>query len=219
MSLIVKESEKTRIPNLEDGVYSAVSSMIIDLGIQRNERFDKDQRKFLMVWEIVGETITIGEEVLPRIISKEYTYSLGEKSNLKKDLEAWRGQAFTEEELKGFNLLNVLNKGCQLQIINKENNGTTYNNIAGIMALAKGMKIEPLEKTTVFDTEEPETWEAFDNLPLWIQEKIKKAINLSETGLDDYITEYEKAKKEAEDAAEVKTNEDIIKNDDDDLPF
>lgn len=219
MSLIVKESEKTRIPNLEDGVYSAVSSMIIDLGIQRNERFDKDQRKFLMVWEIVGETITIGEEVLPRIISKEYTYSLGEKSNLKKDLEAWRGQAFTEEELKGFNLLNVLNKGCQLQIINKENNGTTYNNIAGIMALAKGMKIEPLEKTTVFDTEEPETWEAFDNLPSWIQEKIKKAINLSETGLDDYITEYEKAKKEAEDAAEVETNKDVIKNDDDDLPF
>ena len=218
MSLIVKESEKTRIPNLEDGVYSAVSSMIIDLGVQRNERFDKDQRKFLMVWEIVGETITIGEEVLPRIISKEYTYSLGEKSNLKKDLEAWRGQAFTEEELKGFNLLNVLNKGCQLQIINKENNGTTYNNIAGIMALAKGMKIESLEKTTVFDTEEPETWEAFDNLPSWIQEKIKKAINLSETGLDDYITEYEKAKKEAEDAAE-ETNEDVIKNDDDDLPF
>ena len=65
MSLIVKESEKTSIPNLEDGVYTAISSMIIDLGLQRNERFDKDQRKFLMIWESVGETILIGEDVLP----------------------------------------------------------------------------------------------------------------------------------------------------------
>jgi len=154
MSLIVKENEKTSIPNLADGVYTAISSMIIDLGLQRNEKFDKDQRKFLMVWEIIGETITIGEETLPRIMSKEYSYSLGEKSNLKKDLEAWRGQAFTEEELKGFNLLNVINRGCQLQIINKESNGKTYNNIAGIMALAKGMQVEPLIKTTIFDTED-----------------------------------------------------------------
>ena len=212
MSLVVKESEKSSIPNLEDGVYTAISSMIIDLGLQRNERFDKDQRKFLMIWEIVGETITIGEDVLPRIINKEYSYSLGEKSNLKKDLESWRGQAFTEEELKGFNLLNVLNKGCQLQIINKENNGKTYNNIAGIMALAKGMQVEPLVKTTVFDTEEPETWGAYDNLPSWIQERIKKAINLVETGLADYISEYEKAKENVED------NTKIIEEDDD-LPF
>ena len=212
MSLVVKESEKTSIPNLEDGVYTAISSMIIDLGLQRNERFDKDQRKFLMIWEIVGETITIGEDILPRIINKEYSYSLGEKSNLKKDLESWRGQAFTEEEFKGFNLLNVLNKGCQLQIINKENNGKTYNNIAGIMALAKGMQVEPLVKTTVFDTEEPETWGAYDNLPSWIQERIKKAINLVETGLADYISEYEKAKENVED------NTKIIEEDDD-LPF
>ncbi len=213
MSLVVKESEKTSIPNLEDGVYTAISSMIIDLGLQRNERFDKDQRKFLMIWEIVGETITIGEDVLPRIINKEYSYSLGEKSNLKKDLEAWRGQAFTEEELKGFNLLNVLNKGCQLQIINKESNGKTYNNIAGIMALAKGMQVTPLDKTTVFDTEDPETWGAYDKLPSWIQERIKKAINLVETGLADYISEYEKARESAEDNAEV------MKAEEDDLPF
>jgi len=215
MSLIVKENEKTSIPNLADGVYTAISSMIIDLGLQRNEKFDKDQRKFLMVWEIIGETITIGEETLPRIMSKEYSYSLGEKSNLKKDLEAWRGQAFTEEELKGFNLLNVINRGCQLQIINKESNGKTYNNIAGIMALAKGMQVEPLIKTTIFDTEDKETWKAYDHLPVWIQEKIKRAINLEETGLAEYISKYEKAKEEK------KSEEDfeVMKNEEDELPF
>lgn len=208
MSLIAKENGGTSIPNLADGVYTAISSMIIDLGVQRNEKFDKDQRKFLMIWVVIGETITIGEDTKPRIISKEYSFSLGEKSNLRKDLEAWRGQSFTEEELQGFNIVNVLNKPCQLQIINKESNGKTFNNIAGIMALAKGMQVEPLEEIAVFDTEEPATWEVYNNLPQWIQERIKKGINLEDTGLKDYIEEYEEFKE--------KTNNEI---NDDDLPF
>ena len=54
---------------------------------------------------------------------------------------------------------------------------------------------------------------AYDKLPSWIQEKIKKAINLEETGLADYISEYEKAKKESNDNAEV------IQAEDDELPF
>ena len=215
MSLIAKDSGNISIPNLEDGVYTAVSSMIIDLGVQRNERFDKDQRKFMLIWNIVGETVDINGEILPRTISKEYTFSLNEKSNLRKDLEAWRGQAFTEEELQGFVLTNILNKGCQLQIINKENNGKTFNNIAGIMALAKGMTVEPLEKVTVFDIEEESTWNAYDIVPQWIKEKIKKAVNLEQLGFDKYISEYEANK---EGLGNIPSS-DTINNCDDDLPF
>ena len=32
------------------------------------------------------------------------------------------------------------------------------------MALAKGMQVEPLIKTTIFDTEDKETWKAITNL-------------------------------------------------------
>ena len=215
MSLIAKDSGNISIPNLEDGVYTAVSSMIIDLGVQRNERFDKDQRKFMLIWNIVGETIDINGEILPRTISKEYTFSLNEKSNLRKDLEAWRGQAFTEEELQGFVLTNILNKGCQLQIINKENNGKTFNNIAGIMALAKGMNVDPLDKITVFDIEEQSTWNEYDVIPQWIKEKIKKAVNLEELGFDKYISEYEVNKEKLGDIPSNNT----VNASDDDLPF
>jgi len=52
-------------------------------------------------------------------------------------------------------------------------------------------------------------------LPVWIQEKIKRAINLEETGLAEYISKYEKAKEEK------KSEEDfeVMKNEEDELPF
>ena len=214
MSMIAKESKGTSIPNLADGVYTAISSMMIDLGVQRNEKFDKDQRKFILIWNVVGEMVKIGEVEAPRTISKEYGFSLNEKSNLRKDLEAWRGRAFTEEELAAFYLSNIMNKGCQLQIINKESNGKSYNNIAGIMALAKGMDIEPLQETMIFDMEEPETWNYYHKVPGWIKEKIKKAINLVETGFNKYIEEYEKEHGEEE----IPSYDKVIESDDD-IPF
>lgn len=214
MSMIAKENGGTSIPNLSDGVYTAISSMLIDLGVQRNEKFDKDQRKFILIWNIVGEIVKIGDLEVPRTISKEYGFSLNEKSNLRKDLEAWRGQAFTEEELRGFYLSNILNKGCQLQIINKESNGKSYNNIAGIMALAKGMQEEQLEETLVFDMEEQESWNNYHKVPGWIKEKIKKAINLVETGFDKYVEEYEK-----EHGEEEIPSYDKVMDSKDDLPF
>lgn len=214
MSMIAKENGGTSIPNLADGVYTAISSMLIDLGVQRNEKFDKDQRKFILIWNIVGEIVKIGDLEVPRTISKEYGFSLNEKSNLRKDLEAWRGQAFTEEELRGFYLSNILNKGCQLQIINKESNGKSYNNIAGIMALAKGMQVEQLEETLVFDMEEQESWNNYHKVPGWIKEKIKKAINLIETGFNKYVEEYEK-----EHGEEEIPSYDKVMDSKDDLPF
>lgn len=214
MSMIAKENGGTSIPNLADGVYTAISSMLIDLGVQRNEKFDKDQRKFILIWNVVGETVKIGDLELPRTINKEYGFSLNEKSNLRKDLESWRGQAFTEEELRGFYLSNILNKGCQLQIINKESNGKQYNNIAGIMALAKGMTVEQLPETIIFDMEEQESWNNYHKIPGWIKEKIKKAINFEETGFDKYVEEYEK-----EHGEEEIPSYDKVMDSNDDLPF
>ena len=215
MSMIAKETTGVSIEKLENGVYTAVSSMIIDLGKQTSEKFGKTQRKFMMIWNIVGEEVEINGKKLPRTMSKEYGYSLGEKSNLRRDLQAWRGQSFTSEELQGFNLLKILNKPCQLQIIKEEKNGNTYNNISSIMALPKGMTIELLEKTSHFDIEDVETWKNWGKIPSWIQDKIKKADNYEESGLDKFVTEYEETIKEQEGKQEEQ-NEDIPS---DDLPF
>ena len=200
MSMIAKDGGNVSIEKLENGVYTAISSMIIDLGLQVSEKFDKTQRKMMILWNVLGEEVKINEEKLPRTMSKEYSFSLGEKSNLRKDLQAWRGKTFTQEELKGFNVLNVLNKACQLQIILEERNGKKYNNIASIMALPKGTQITPLEKTSHFDMENPETWKNWGEIPQWIQSKIKKAQNYESSGLEEFVKQYEEGLKEKEES-------------------
>lgn len=221
MSMIASDNGGQTIEKLENGVYTATSSAIIDLGLQRNEQFGKTQRKFMMIWDIIGEDVEINGEKQPRTISKEYSFSLHEKSALRKDLQAWRGKPFSDEELQGFNILTVLNKSCQLQIILEEKNNKRYNNIAGIMSLPKGTQITGLDNTYYFDMEEPETWENFIKIPNWIQEKIKKAENLESTGFDKYIKEYDEMIKEQQGKQEennASTNTEIIAPDDD-LPF
>ena len=219
MSMIASDNGGQTIEKLENGVYTAVSSAIIDLGLQRNEQFGKTQRRFMMIWNILGEDVEINGEKQPRTISKEYSFSLNEKSTLRKDLQAWRGKPFSEEELQGFNILAVLNKACQLQIILEEKNSKKYNNIAGIMSLPKGSSVQALENTYYFDMEDPETWENYCKIPNWIQDKIKKAENLESTGFDKYIKEYEEMLKEQDNKQEESnTNTEIIAPADD-LPF
>lgn len=216
MSMIAKDNGGVDIPKLEAGVYTAISTAIIDLGVQTNEKFDKAQRKFMLVWNIQGEEIEINGEKMPRQMSKEYSFSLHEKSGLRKDLQAWRGQAFTEEELKGFNLLNILNVPCQLQIILEEKNQKQYNNIAGIMSLPKGMNIDTSSNTTYhFDIENVETWGNWEKVTKWLQEKIKKATNYESSGLKKYVEEYEATTKEVAE----KENKQDMNIPDDDLPF
>lgn len=209
MGLIAKNESRVEIKKIEDGVYTAVSTMLIDLGIQQNDTFKKKQRKIMIVWEILGETIEIDGKELPRIISKEYTLSLGEKSTLRKDLQAWRGRAFSTDELEGFDLINILNVPCQIQIINVENNEKTYPNIAAIMAMPKGMTVEGTEETIYFNTYEPETWSAFSKIPKWIQDKIRKCENVSDNQLDLFIKQYDELI-ETEKEQKTETNKTLI---------
>ena len=223
MSMIVKSEGNSTIPQLEAGVYTGVASALIDLGLQENSMYKKTQRKVMIIWNIVGETITVNDEELPRVISKEYTMSLGEKSTLRKDLEAWRGKVFSADELEGFDLRNIINTACQLQINAQEKNGKTYTNIAAIMAIPKGTKIDTVDDTYIFDTYEPESWNNYDKIPSWIKEKIKKALNITETGLENYIKDYEEMKKEQEGKqAEImipEMSEEELKSIEDNLPF
>ena len=209
MGLIAKNESRVEIKKIEDGVYTAVSTMLIDLGIQQNDTFKKKQRKIMIVWEILGETIEIDGKELPRIISKEYTLSLGEKSTLRKDLQAWRGRAFSTDELEGFDLINILNVPCQIQIINVENNEKTYPNIAAIMAMPKGMTVEGTEETIYFNTYDPETWSAFSKIPKWIQDKIRKCENVSDNQLDLFIKQYDELI-ETEKEQKTETNKTLI---------
>lgn len=175
MSLKVSENGGgSNIPILEEGSYAAVCYMLVDLGLQYNERYGNSSRKVIIGWEIADEYVEVDGEQKPRVFSARYTASLNEKAILRRDLAAWRGKEFTEAELSEFNLCNIIGAPCLIQIIHKEgNNGKVYANLASIMKLPKGMPapkgtLEPL----VYDIDESPVADV-DKLPEWIAKTVK----------------------------------------------
>ena len=158
MGLMAMDGGGKDFEPISEGVHLAVCYGLYDLGTSYQEgAYPGDRHQVLVIWEIPGERINIDGQDLPRAISKRYTLSLGEKSNLRKDLTAWRGVAFTDEQLKGFDLKNVLGKSCQLQIIHKPNaQGYPRAKIAAIMALPKGTRGPA-------DTENPLAFYSFED--------------------------------------------------------
>jgi hypothetical protein len=132
------------------GTHAAVCVDVVDLGVVETNWQGKVTRKHKVsiVWQIDEDR----DDGKPFAVRKRYTLSLHEKAALRKDLESWRGRAFTEEELQGFDLENLLRIGCLLNIIHASKDGQTYSNVASIMKLPKGMQApEPRDYVRVCD--------------------------------------------------------------------
>lgn len=179
MAIIVSANEGQGYTPIEEGVYMALCYGLVDLGDVFSEQYNKCSPRFTILWELVGAgTIKLedGREI-NRSISKTYGKSLGPKSNLRKDLRAWRGREFTDEELAKFDMASILGVPCQIQIVNSTSNEKTYSNIAAIMNLPKGMpKPQPTQDILKWDFDEntldDEAWNA---LPNWLREQIMKS--------------------------------------------
>jgi hypothetical protein len=120
------------------GTHIARCVKIIDIGTQKGEYQGKVniRRQCIIGWELPNELMTEGEYAgKPFVVSRFYTSSLGEKANLRKDLENWRGKAFTEQELLGFEAKNILDKPCMLSIIHNDKGKAR---VSGVMAVPRG---------------------------------------------------------------------------------
>lgn len=168
------------------GVYVARCFSLIDMGTQISDGQygAKEQHKIRIGFEVFGEddlgvplTINMDGKEMPLTISKTYTLSLHEKAGLRKDLAAWRGRDFTEEEAKGFDISKLLNVYCMLNVTTSDNNGKTYTNIAGITPLPQALKAakpEPVHEVIAFDLDNPD-WDAFRGFHEKLQETIKQS--------------------------------------------
>lgn len=171
MSLIAK-NEGGDFVIVPAGAKVARCYRIIDLGTQWNERYGKNTKKILISWEFPNELMDDGK---PFAISGFYTNSLNEKANLRRDLESWRGRGFTEKEEEGFNIVNVLDKTCYLNVIHNVSGGKTYANISSIMPLPKEMSCpEAINPLVTFDMDNFDE-EVFKALPEGIQKMINNS--------------------------------------------
>ena len=135
----------------EPGTYAAICYRIIDLGTQYGEYqgVPNEKEQTLISFEL-NELMTTGDSAgKPFVVSKFYTTSLGKKANLRRDLESWRGRAFTDEELAGFDPKNILGKSCMLSLTMTDKGKIK---ISTISKLPKGMNAPAPVNPQVFFT-------------------------------------------------------------------
>jgi hypothetical protein len=179
MGLTASAKSETHFDPIPADTHQMVCYGVVDEGTQVSEYQGKQKKnyKIRIFWECPSERIDIekdGKTVnLPRVISKEYTLSLGEKANLRKDLVSWRGRDFTEQELEAFNLEDLIGANCLIQIVHKEKNGKIFANIASIAKLMKGMaRLNPESETIVYDMQRHGT-DVPKQTPDWVRKIIE----------------------------------------------
>jgi hypothetical protein len=162
-------------PKAPEGTHLARCCKVIDLGTQYSKKWDNHNHKIMLVWELPTELIPEGELAgEPFGVAQVYTLSLGEKANLRKDLEAWRGKAFSEEELAGFNIDKLLGQACYLGVTHNKTPDKVYVNVSSIMKLPKGVECpQAINEPISFDLDnfDSEIFESFsEGLRKWIAE-------------------------------------------------
>lgn len=156
------------------GTHIARCVRITDLGMQHGEYMGKPTRRsqILITWELPDEMIEIEGKEIPITTSRFYTNSLGEKANLRKDLESWRGRIFTEEELRKFDLENIVGKPCLLTIVAGENGKTKVASVSGLPK--NTICPDQINPSFTFWLDEFDE-EKFDSIPDGIKAIIKKS--------------------------------------------
>jgi hypothetical protein len=160
------------------GVHRAVCYRLVDLGTQQREYQGQTShaRQVMVSWELADEMMDDGK---PFVLSKFYTWSMSEKANLRKDLEAWRGRPFDAADFGPngkFKPANLIGAPCLLNVVQeRKTNGDIKAKIAGITPLAKGMEKPTPQNDSMFfslDEYKPAQMEH-------LSEKIRAMIQLS----------------------------------------
>lgn len=141
----------------------------------------KQLTKVRIGWELPTEKRVFDEAKgeQPLVISKEYTLSLNEKSNLRKMLASWRGKDFTEDEAKCFDITVLVGIPCMLNIIHKPKKTDPtqiFEEIGSISAMPKGVRPpEAINKNFVLSYDNFDE-EKFNSLPEFIKQKMQGSL-------------------------------------------
>ena len=169
------KNEGGEFETVPEGTHLATCYRVIDLGTQETsfEGQKSTKRQVMLSWELPKELMSDGR---PFTIHKTFTLSSSEKATLRKTLESWRGQKFTDEELGSFNIGVLIGKPALISIVHAPGkDGGTYANIASVTRIMKGMAAEALVNPPIhFDLENFDV-DAYGKLSDSLRAKISKS--------------------------------------------
>ncbi len=163
------------------GTHFAVCDQVVDLGKQRitSAMYGESVKHQVYIrWQIPAERVEWekdGEKQSgPAVIGKTYTLSLGDKANLRKDLQAWRGKPFSPDELRGFDISKLLGAPATITVTHTEKDGRTYANVASLGGIPKGLDKQHAEgELLLYDAD---NMGSFERLSKRMQERIQSQI-------------------------------------------
>lgn len=170
--------------------YIATCVLLADIGTH-TESFQggepKDVEKIFIGWELNA----CDSKGKPYQIGNTYNAYFTMNSTLRKVLQQWRGRAFTEEELKGFDIRNILGKSCGLGVIHNPTKDASkkYAKVGSIQALPAGVPpYEPATTPWTFSIHEYNQAD-FDRLPYWAKKNCKESYEYIQMVSDGRIIE------------------------------
>jgi len=143
----------------------------------------QDMNKILIGFELCNEKKEFTKEKGPEpmSISREFTLSMGKKSNLLKFIEGMYGIALQDDEAYAFDMGNLLGEACLLNVVHKTSGkGTEYALIQSASPIPKGMVVpaqhNPVQKLDYENFDE----KLFETLPNFLRDKIMKTEEFKE---------------------------------------
>lgn len=174
MPIPVSDSGGHDFEPFPEATHQAICYSVVDLGTQNTPWGPKE--KVMISWEFPEVRIDIEEKGRttnkPRVLSKTYTKSLAPKSTLRKDLEKWRGQKFTPEQLELFDMENLLGVKALIETeTGQKENGDPRTDILRIKPNGGRAETENPILVFSFTTGGPIP----DSMPDWLAEKVRAA--------------------------------------------
>jgi hypothetical protein len=182
MPIIAEKPEGGNFIQVEPGTYVARCYSMIDIGTVEIEfkGEKKKQHKVSVTWELPTETAIFHDDKGPEpfVVSKKYTLSMHEKSNLRKDLESWRGKGYTDKEAERVDITKLLGQPCLLSVIHQprpDDPSKTYTAISSITKMMKGQEcpdqVNPMRELSYDNF----NWEVFESLSDYMKNQIKSS--------------------------------------------
>jgi len=158
--------------------YPARLISFIYLGTQPwSVQYPAPKIKIRLTFEFPTEKRVFNEEKWeqPFVVSREFTFSMFKQGNLLPFVEWMVGKKIDEEEAKTFDILSLVGEAYFATVIHNEK---WYADIQSIVKLPKSMTCPDQINPTQIILEED--WEKeWNNLPTFIQDKIKKSAEYS----------------------------------------
>jgi len=181
---------------IEIGTYPARLVRVIDLGLQARKPYKGQEKPPAYMVSLTYELLDVfmldaegnEDETKPRWISEDIAIH---HPSADLAISTKRAKALDPENDQGYDLSAMVGAPCMITVVHKESKGKTYANIGNVTTMrAKDAAKAPelVNEPLVFDLDQP-TLEKFNEVPQWLQEKIKNNLEYKGSKLAELLGE------------------------------